>query len=408
MKTAPLSVSEGLALTICDCLKEWCRPEDIFATAIREHGLEAGQKVGLVLDTCRYVGALEEAVFSENELWANVHLMPQSGLGDLGTLPVAPFDWGQATTLQIYEGGVRISSPLAAGQGWIAAKVFATLPSSNWTPADPVESALAKLFAKAGFIVSADVTQPPLMLSPEAMAVHAQSRRGSARKPVGAVGPEPAPRPHITGNISLPLPDRLPDMSLVDALQARISHRPTGDVEQPLRLDDLSTLLWMTMRFRNGGTADKVAKVSRSFAGAGGWHGLDAYIALLRPPDGVPAFSRYDAVDHKLAAVTGDPEPFLTDAGDAMGTNAPAGVIILCATFASLGARYGDAAYPLILKEAGGAGQTLQLAATALGLGSCWLGGGNSRDFAQATGLNPLQFGPVAELALTGRSERTS
>jgi SagB-type dehydrogenase family enzyme len=64
--------------------------------------------------------------------------------------------------------------------------------------------------------------------------------------------------------------------------------------------------------------------------------------------------------------------------------------------------KYEGIAYSLILKHAGAIMQQLYLVATAIGVAPCSLGVGDSRLFAQATGLNPLRDIPVAEIMLSG------
>ena len=91
----------------------------------------------------------------------------------------------------------------------------------------------------------------------------------------------------------------------------------------------------------------------------------------------------------------------LDDAMRAAGTrNPPQILLILAAHWPGVRAEYGDLAYGLVLKEAGGILQTAMLAATATGLASCPLGTGNSRLFSSLAQVNPTEITSVAEMTL--------
>jgi oxazoline/thiazoline dehydrogenase len=61
-------------------------------------------------------------------------------------------------------------------------------------------------------------------------------------------------------------------------------------------------------------------------------------------------------------------------------------LIILAARYPRLAWKYESIAYALILKHVGVLYQTMYLAATAMGLGPCAVGGGNADAFARAAG----------------------
>lgn len=385
-------------------LAGWSSPAEVFSAAIAAAGLASGAQAGEFLDSCRATGKLEEAIFLDQSLIARAHVIPGSGLGQ-ATVPVlnnAPYNWVRALNSVPEKAGWLLASPLAIGQVWLDGAVLPTIPDGGWIPDGSLQEALAEILLLSGLLLSYAEPRDKLALSSDALRIHAQSRRGSARGPVGATGPEPTPSAFPAGEIALRVPDILPELPFATVLRARQSHRSSETRYDPPDAEMFAALLWIALRDRMEGPSRHGARISRPYPGAGGWHALDAYIAFTDPPTGLPAFSRYDAARHALTALSGSPGTLLRGAGEAMGTPPPLAMIILAARFAGLGARYGDAAYPLILKEAGGAVQTLHLTATALGWGSCWLGGGNSRDFARITGLDPLEHGPVAEMALTG------
>ncbi len=91
----------------------------------------------------------------------------------------------------------------------------------------------------------------------------------------------------------------------------------------------------------------------------------------------------------------------LQDSAHAAGVRQrPQILMILAARFARVGWAYGPLSYSLILKEVGVVFQSVSLAATAMGLGACVLGVGNSRVFAQLTEIDPLVETSVGELRL--------
>ncbi|MFK7836334.1 MAG: SagB family peptide dehydrogenase [Sulfitobacter sp.] len=396
MLDTPASVTQ----TVLNCLSEWTTPAEVFAAAIGAKGTQAGPTAAGILDRLKSVGALEHAVFENDRLLARIHVIAGTGLGSDHVQGAPPLIWVQALSLRPEAGGWHLSSALAQGEAWLAHAALPDIGETGWIPDSMLEKAVAALLTEAGLLMSPGATNHALALSDAALAVHAQSRRGSARTSVGATGVEPVPETDAVGAVILPQPGALPVAPLQTVLAQRRSQRVAGAADVEIDAETLSKLLWMAVRDR--GKSASTARKSRPYPGAGGWHRMAFYVALCGPSSGLPAFSRYDAAHHRLVAIDASPDALLRGAGQAMGAAAPPGLIILATEFAALANRYGDAAYPLILKEAGAAMQTLHLCATALGIGSCILGGGNSRDFAIATGRAPLGYGPVGEMALTG------
>ena len=81
----------------------------------------------------------------------------------------------------------------------------------------------------------------------------------------------------------------------------------------------------------------------------------------------------------------------------------PCALVVVTTRLPELAARYEATAYRLALLEAGGASLLLTQAATALGLGTCVLGNGDSTLFAWASGLPEWQSPAIAEIAIAGR-----
>ena len=75
-------------------------------------------------------------------------------------------------------------------------------------------------------------------------------------------------------------------------------------------------------------------------------------------------------------------------------------LVILAARVPRLAWKYESIAYSLILKHVGVIFQSMYLAATAMGLAPCAIGGGDSDRFARATGLDYFTESSVGEFLL--------
>jgi oxazoline/thiazoline dehydrogenase len=78
-------------------------------------------------------------------------------------------------------------------------------------------------------------------------------------------------------------------------------------------------------------------------------------------------------------------------------------LVILAARFPRLAWKYESIAYSLILKHVGVLYQTMYLAATAMGLAACAVGGGDSDLFCQAAGTQYAAETSVGEFLLGSR-----
>ena len=99
-----------------------------------------------------------------------------------------------------------------------------------------------------------------------------------------------------------------------------------------------------------------------------------------------------------------DVEPFLVKAGHTGASPAPPVAIIITSRYARQSAEYGAIAYTLVLKEVGGLYQTLYLAAEALGLAACALGGGTPPGLlAKLCRTTEIEEPVVGEFSIGGR-----
>jgi len=158
-------------------------------------------------------------------------------------------------------------------------------------------------------------------------------------------------------------------MPLGRAIQERRSVRTYAGT--PLRPEAIGTLL--RHAWGNGDPND-IRRISPS---AGALFPLEVYAIVLQE-GAIPAgVYHYDVRRHGLQRVSGGPSP--TDLQHAVfvdGLVATSGVtFVIAAVFARAKIKYGERGYRFALLEAGHVAQSFALAAVALGLGSCTIGG---------------------------------
>jgi SagB-type dehydrogenase family enzyme len=176
-----------------------------------------------------------------------------------------------------------------------------------------------------------------------------------------------------------------------------------------LDLAQLGELLYRVARVRQRLDADPdggrpYAHTQRSAPSAGAMHELDFYLAVRACHDLAPGIYRYLPDRHALAVVNRDTVPLVRMVNAAYlainRESVPPLLISLAARFDRPTRKYGDLAYSLMLRDAGVLLQSVYLAATAMGLGACAVGSGDAADFAEATGLDPLEVSAVAEMVI--------
>ena len=179
--------------------------------------------------------------------------------------------------------------------------------------------------------------------------------------------PPPAKRYPGARTVSLPPHGPGPSRSLGEILRLRRSVR--GYADGPLRLEELSFLLWAT-----GG----VREVEDGFAfrtapSAGALYHIETYLLASRV-EGVPeGIHHYDVAGHALAEVS--PGRFgeaLSEAALGQTFLAEAQVVFLwTAVFGRATWKYRQRAFRYVYLDAGHLAQNLALAAAGMGLGSC-------------------------------------
>jgi SagB-type dehydrogenase family enzyme len=170
--------------------------------------------------------------------------------------------------------------------------------------------------------------------------------------------------------IGIALPAQRGDLPapLWEAITDRRSCRLYAGTE--IALQQLSDLVFLTNGTQDGGRR-------RCLPSAGGLYPLELYVAATRVEGLAPGLYHYDPRAHALMRIlTGD---YLKAIAEAVfipeALEGAAAVVILTAMFGRSKIKYGERAYRFALLEAGHAMQNLCLAATALGLGSCPVGG---------------------------------
>lgn len=192
------------------------------------------------------------------------------------------------------------------------------------------------------------------------------------------------------------------DQPFTSVLESRCSMRDYD--RAPLASSELGEFLYRVARVRSTSMLGNVEYASRPFPSAGGLHELEFY-PLINRCDGIPpGLYRYNGLPHELEMVS-EPSPhtrrLTLDAALTAGTTSiPHVLIILAARFPRINWKYESIAYALVLKNVGVVYQTMYLVATAMGLASCALGGGNSACFCRAAGTRYWDESSVGEFML--------
>ncbi len=333
------------------------------------------------------------------------------------------------------EVGVLLESPLAPAHLELydpdAASVFARLLSGADRIEDPVPGLLARLVRDLGLIgmlaaVTGERTEPGIrQWRPQDLWFHRRSRRGNGGYDglgFGRTGwgkelgrPEPARRANHPGSrIELPRPDLralcTADVPLARAVEERRSHR-TFDDAKPIRLQQISELLYRSARVRSQYVLEGTECLSVPYPSGGAVYELEIYL-VARLVDGLaPGFYHYEKFEHRLRQLSGAnsaaAQMLRTAAAAAAVRQPPQAMFVITARFGRLLPTYEEVPYALVLKHVGALYQTLYLAATAVGVGLCGLGAGDSDTFETAVGLDFTEEGSVGEMIIGSVAERS-
>jgi SagB-type dehydrogenase family enzyme len=206
--------------------------------------------------------------------------------------------------------------------------------------------------------------------------------------PLGPAGPEDGTLPWVR------LPTGLPQTTLAEALRLRASTREFAP--QPIGLGHLGAVLHAGFGGVAGGDG------FRRFApSAGGFYPLQAYVLVRDVTDLEPGLHHYAVGGLERMFARRLSATLLTwlFVGQPFAATAAAVVVTVGAPAATLG-KYGDRGYRHALLEAGHAAQNMNLAAAAMGVGCCNLGGFRDRELARLLDLDGEDRFPVYALAL--------
>ena len=183
----------------------------------------------------------------------------------------------------------------------------------------------------------------------------------------------------------------------------------------PLPLSALAELLARVMHPVNRSIYENIQTLKspthRVYPAAGIAYEIDIAVLAQRVEGLTSGAYLYRAKSHSLAPLQGDATSLaeiIKATSQGVGTSlwgdaTPQVLLVLAARFEDVGSRYSRTSYTHVLKNSGVMLQTLHLSASAMGLGSVIIGGGNGLTFAKATGLPFFRRGAVAEMAVSVR-----
>jgi SagB-type dehydrogenase family enzyme len=253
---------------------------------------------------------------------------------------------------------------------------------------------------------------------------HARSRLGRTTEPfggtfpyVGELEPEPAVRDRHQGEVVvLPVPvfeeilER--DPAILLAMETRHSCRSFG--EEPLTLAELSEFLFRSCRITDAyGPREGLpyAATRRPYPTGGAAYEIEVYVTVRRIQGLEPASYHYEPDTHRLRrldAAAAHREALLEAASlSAGGGVRPDALLTLTSRFQRLQWKYRSIAYAVSLKHVGALYQTMYLVASAMQIGACGLGSGNSQTSVDAFGLEYLRESSVGEFII-GSAPATS
>jgi len=279
-----------------------------------------------------------------------------------------------------------------------------------------LDHALLALLVSPGFVVDADVEEPPARKSWEFhdRLFHRTTRPHNDRLARGATyrfldqwPAPPAIRPHCQGQpIALPSPASMPtarSSSLFDVMENRRSRR--GMSAQPVSIGDISLLLYRVARVKevqSGSQSIPQETMLRPFPSAGAIHELEFYIAIRYCDQLDPGFYHYDGQEHTLTLISNAETAaagMVAECAASWGQpeQPPHAVMVITSRLPRLAWKYAGIAYRLSLLNAGVVIQSLYLIAADLGLAGSAIGTGNSDLFAKATDNSSWEEISIAE-----------
>jgi SagB-type dehydrogenase family enzyme len=209
--------------------------------------------------------------------------------------------------------------------------------------------------------------------------------------------------------IALPAPDltakRAEDPTLTTVLEDRVSTR-TFDEAHPITVEQLAELLYRTARTRRTQPVGEGEELlSRPYPSGGGIYELELYPVVRNVAGLEPGMYHYDSFDHALRPVAAADSRAVSRlikpaSATLTGGAEPQVLVVMAARCGRIMWTYEQIGYAAILKDVGVLMQTIYLAATAMGLGACAQGFGDTSAFVAATGVDERQECSVGSIIL--------
>ncbi|AKP58026.1 SagB family peptide dehydrogenase [Mycobacteroides abscessus] len=223
--------------------------------------------------------------------------------------------------------------------------------------------------------------------------------------------PQPAARrrDYPGSPVSLPAPDlaalRAGDPTLTTVIEDRISVRAFDDAD-PITVEQLSELLYRTARTRAISSPDDGEELlSRPYPSGGSVYELELYPVVRHVAGLAAGMYHYDSFEHVLRPVADADSVAVkqllkTTSATLEGGAEPQVLLVMAARAGRVMWTYEQVAYSAILKHVGVLMQTIYLAATAMGLGACAQGFGDTAAFTAAAAVPELQECSVGSMVL--------
>jgi SagB-type dehydrogenase family enzyme len=256
---------------------------------------------------------------------------------------------------------------------------------------------------------------------------HARSRAGRHDYPFGAtyrfagrLDSSPALKPMVASEfVDLYRPDidrlRREDPPYAQIQEIRRSVREFG--YPSINLKQVGEFLFRVARVKEQTEFDietpngsvRIDFALRPYPGGGALYELELYPVVNSCTDLPAGMYHYDALNHRLGKLSGrTPEVESLLLGASAATTIPREhvqiLIVVAARFQRMAWKYSSLAYAATLKHVGVLYQTMYLAATAMGLAPCAIGGGDSDVFTRAAGTDYYTESSVGEFLIGSRT----
>jgi SagB-type dehydrogenase family enzyme len=205
----------------------------------------------------------------------------------------------------------------------------------------------------------------------------------------------------------------IPPIHLLEAINRRKSHR--GFIDEPLTLEELSFLLWVTQGVHKVAVDNRHGKINttkRTVPSGGSRHPYETYLAVANVTGLQPGVYRYLALEHKLHFISPSESTLLTNVSEICHLQkfvAKASVVFIWACIPyRIEWRYSVAAHKGTAIEAGHIGQNLYLGCEAIGAGTCAIAAYDQKAIDKFLGLDGtdefvVYISPVGKIPVQSR-----